>query len=154
MTLIRYGTTILLILSAAVHAAPCPGLYLAPEKVGEFADWIVEGKVTEVRKAGTFKACDRVLDVIHCADIDKPEIVSLDNINIVQDKKGQFDSAQSAEVSRMAHCFSSPLSRVMNAKPELNALGKRVRFYGRTDMAPPFFEPQLKPGYFWIEIFE
>lgn len=154
MTRIRYGFTILLILSSAVQATPCPGLYLEPENVGKFADWIIEGKVTEVRKTGTFRDCDRVAGEIYCADVNKPEIISLDKTNVIQDKTGQFDTAHPVEISRMAHCLSSPLSKVMNAKPELNALGKRVRFYGRTHMAPPFFQPPLKPGYYWIEMLE
>lgn len=154
MTHTHYGVYMLLIFSSAVQATPCPGLYIEPENAGNFADWIIEGKVTEVRKTETFRDCDRVGGVIYCADVDKPEVISLDNTNIIQDKTGQFDTSHSVEVSRMAHCLSSPLSKVMNAKPELNAVGKRVRFYGRTLMAPPFFQPQLKPGYYWIEMLE
>jgi hypothetical protein len=154
MTHIRYSVMILLMISSVVHATPCPGLYLKPEDVGKFADWIIEGNVAEIRKVGTFRDCDRVAGEIYCADINKPEVISLDSTNVIQDKKGQFDSAHRVEISRMAHCFNGPLSNVMNAWPELNALGKRVRFYGRTQMAPPFFEPQLKPGYFWLEMLE
>lgn len=154
MAHVRYGLTLLLLLTSVAQATPCPGLYLDPENVGKFADWIVEGKVTEVRKTGTFRDCEPVPGGIYCADVDKPEAIGLDDINVIQDNKGQFESAHRVEVSRMAHCFSSQLSNVMNAKPELKAEGKRVRFYGVTHIAPPFFSRQFKPGYFWIEVLE
>ena len=34
----------------------------------------------------------------------------------------------------------------MNAKPELKAIGKKMRFFG-TEYKAPF----VQPGYFWVE---
>ena len=50
------------------------------------------------------------------------------------------------QISRMSHCFSGPLSRAMNAKPELKAIGKKMRCFGREYKAP-----FVQPGYFWVE---
>jgi hypothetical protein len=50
------------------------------------------------------------------------------------------------QISRMSHCFSGPLSRAMNAKPKLKAIGKKMRFFG-TEYKAPF----VQPGYFWVE---
>lgn len=155
MARIQYGITLLLILSPIAQAAPCPSIHLEPKDVGKLADWIIEGRVTEVRKTGTFRDCERVPSQqpggeLYCADVDKPETIVLDGTSVVQDSKGKFGTASRLELSRMSHCFSGKLAPVMNAKPELKAIGKRVRFYGREYEAPPF----VQPGYFWIEILE
>ena len=155
MNRIRLFVTFLWILSPVAQATPCPGFYVDPKDAGKLADWVVEGIVTEVRKTGTFQDCERMPSQnpgwdLYCADIDKPEIIVLEDVTVIRDNNELFSTASRVEISRMSHCFSGPLSP-MNRKPELKAVGKRVRFYGGESKIRVLF---LQPGYFWAEILE
>lgn len=51
-------------------------------------------------------------------------------------------------VYRKSHCFSGFLSST-NSKPELNAVGQRVRFFGNDSRT---VLPFVQPGYFFIQL--
>lgn len=128
--------------SCTAHATPCPDLYYDMKDPKTEAEWIIEGTEIEIKKTGSFTDCEYGP---RCGSVDNPEIIVLDNISVIR-SDGNFTNGGKTEISRKSHCFSGALS-FMDAKPELNAIGKRMRFYGNEFTVRPF----IKAGYFWVE---
>ena len=109
------------------------------------AEWVVEGTVSDIIRTGSQKECETGPGGPRCSDVENPEIVVLSNAKVL---KGIFKVGErgAAILSRKDSCFFGSLS-FMNKKPELQSLGKKVRFFGSEERHPPF----IQPGYFVVE---
>lgn len=116
--------------SSIASASPCLDLGIDFDAAEGQAkvEWVIDGKILEVRKNGSFIDCDHAGKLELCGSVDLPELITLDEIKFL---KGKADLDQDGRVviSRISHCFSGALSK-MNDKPELRAIGKRMRFFG------------------------
>jgi hypothetical protein len=131
---------------------PCPTIDGNPESAKATADWIVEGTVMEIQNTGSFGSCELMPTpsgtIPQCSSVNKPERIKL--VDAVY-TRGEGKEVVDGEVTivRKAHCFSGKLSS-MNTKPELRAIGKRVRFYGNDNSVPNY----IQAGYFWVEVLQ
>jgi hypothetical protein len=138
---------ILLSLSTLAIARPCPVVWYDFKHPENKIEWIVEGTIVDIIKTGTFTDCEDMGDMMHCTEVDQPELIILENAKVV--KGNVFMSKQGRVVlSRKSHCFSKPMS-IMNSKPELNSIGKQMRFYGNQ-----FYYFDIRPGYFYVQPIE
>jgi hypothetical protein len=140
---IRFALVSVMVASSATQAEPCPSLYIDPKDADAKAEWIIEGNISEIKKTGTFTSCEHVTR--YCTSVDKPELIILQNTTVIRGSVN-IGSDGRAKIQRKSHCFSGSLS-AMNSKPELKAVGQRMRFFGSASSAPPF----IQAGYFWVQ---
>jgi hypothetical protein len=99
----------------------------------------VEATLLDVVRTGSHEECETFAGGPRCGVVDDPEILILTDMQV---KKGKFNVGQkgSGVTSRKDSCLAGVLM-LMNGKPELRSLGKRIRIYGNNVSIAPYVHP-------------
>ena len=123
----------------------CPDLGCGSvQSCKDSASWVLQGTVTDIVSNGSHQECETGPGGPLCGTVVEPETMVLSNAKV---NKGTFAIGGDGitKVTRKDRCFSGPLS-VMNTKPELSYIGRRVLVFGNDDTGG-----FLRPGYFVVE---
>jgi hypothetical protein len=125
---------------------PCADQTKCIEDLKASAPWVIEGKIVGIEKTGEQTECDEGIGRrALCSQIDRPEKIKLSELKVLRGNYQPIEDDQT--IVQKDVCFSGPIASIMNDRPELSMVGRRVIFYGSNRDKPPFVT-----GFYYVEI--